>query len=42
MIFFLFVSNSHLTNYAYDNILYAFGYDLQEIKDISCFGFNVV
>ena len=30
---FLFVSNSYLSNYADDNTLYAFGYNLEEIKN---------
>ena len=30
---FLFVSNSYLSNYADDNTLYGFGYNLEEIKN---------
>ena len=30
---FLFVSNSYLSNYADDNTLYVFGYNLEEIKN---------
>ena len=39
---FLFVSNSYLSNYADDNTLYAFGYNLEEIKNTLCFDFDLV
>ena len=39
---FLFLSNSYLSNYANDNTLYAFGYDLEEIKNALRFHFNLV
>ena len=35
---FLFVSNSYLSNYADDNTLYAFGHNLEEIKNTLRFG----
>ena len=34
---FLFVSNSHLSNYADDNTLHAFGYNMEEIENIHVF-----
>ena len=40
--FFLFVSNSHSSNYANDNTLYVFGYNLEEIKNISRSDFELV
>ena len=39
---FLFVSNSYLSNYADDNTLYAFGYNLEEIKNTLRFDFDLV
>ena len=39
---FLFVSNSYLSNYVNDNPFYAFGYNLEEIKNTLRFGFNLV
>ena len=39
---FLFVSNLYLSNYADENILYAFGYNLKEIKKTMCFDFDLV
>ena len=39
---FLFVSNSYLSNYADDNTLYDFSYNLEEIKNTSCFDFSLV
>ena len=40
--FFIFVSNSHISDYADDNTLYAFGYNLEEIKNILRFNFDLV
>ena len=40
--FFLFVSNSYLSNYANDNTLYDFGYNLEEIKNTLRFDFDLV
>ena len=37
---FFFVSNSYLSNYADDNTLYAFGYNLKEIKNTLRFDFD--
>ena len=42
MIFFLFVSNSHLSNYADDSTLYTFGYNLDKLKYILRFDFDLV
>ena len=39
---FLVVSNSYLSNYADDNTLYAFGYNLEEIKNTLRFDFDLV
>ena len=39
---FLFVSNSFLSNYADDNTLYTFGYNLEEIKNTLRFDFELV
>ena len=39
---FFFVSNSYLSNYANGNILYAFDYNLEEIKSILRFDFDLV
>ena len=39
---FLFVSNPHLSNHADDNTLYTFGYNLEEIKNILRFDFDLV
>ena len=39
---FLFLSNSHLSNYANDNTLYAFGNNLEEIKNTLHFDFDLV
>ena len=39
---FIFVSNSYLSNYSYDNTLYAFVYNLEEIKNTLLFGFDLV
>ena len=39
---FLFVWNLYLSNYANDNTLYAFGYDLEEIKNTLRFDFDLV
>ena len=39
---FLFVANSHLSNYPDDNTLYALGYNLEEINNILRFGFELV
>ena len=39
---FLFVSNSYLSNYADDNALRAFGYNLIEIKNTLRFDFDLV
>ena len=39
---FLFVTNSYLSNYADDNTLYAFGYNLEEIKNTLRFDFDLV
>ena len=39
---FLFVSNSYLRNYADDNTLYAYGYNLEEIKNTLRFDFDLV
>ena len=39
---FLFVSNSCLNNYADGNTLYAFGYNLEEIKNAMRFDFGLV
>ena len=39
---FLFVSNSYLSNYADDNTLYAFGYNLEETKNTLRFDFDLV
>ena len=39
---FIFVLNSHLSNYAYDKTLHAFGLNLEEIKSILCFDFELV
>ena len=39
---FLFVSNSYLSNDADDNTLYAFGYNLEGIKNTLCFDFDLV
>ena len=39
---FLFVSNANLTNYVDDNTLYAFDYNLEEIKNILRFDFDLV
>ena len=39
---FLFVSNSYLSNYANDNTLYAFGYNLEEMKNTLRFDFDLV
>ena len=38
---FLFVSNSYLNNYADDNILYPFGYNLEEVKNTLRFDFDI-
>ena len=38
---FLFVSKSHLSNYAKDNTWYTFGYNLEEIKNVLRFGFEL-
>ena len=37
---FLFISNSHLNDYADDISLYSFGYKLKEIKNPLCFHFT--
>ena len=39
---FLLVSNSYLSNYADDSTLYAFGYNLEEIKNTLHFDFDLV
>ena len=39
---FLFVSNSYLSNYADGSTLYAFGYNLEEIKNKLRFDFDLV
>ena len=39
---FLFVSNSYLSNYADNNTLYAFGYNLKEIKNALRFDFDLI
>ena len=39
---FLFVLNSHLRDYSYDSTLYAFGYNLEETKNILHFDFSLV
>ena len=39
---YLFVSNSHLSNNAGDNTLYAFGYNLEKIKKMLRFDFDLV
>ena len=39
---FLFVSNLYLSNYADNNTLHAFGYNLEETKNTLCFDFDVV
>ena len=39
---FLFVSNSCLSNYANDNTLHAFGYNLEEINNRLYFDFDLV
>ena len=39
---FRFVSNSYLSNYIDDNTLYAFGYNLEEIKNTLRFDFDLV
>ena len=39
---FLFASNSSLSNYADGNTLYAFGYNLEEIKNTLRFDFDLV
>ena len=39
---FLFLSNSHLSNYANDNTLYAFANNLEEIKNTLHFDFDLV
>ena len=37
---FVFLSNSYLSNYADDNTLYTFGYNLEEIKNTLRFDFD--
>ena len=39
---FLFVSNSYLSNYVGDNTLYAFDYNLEEIKNTLRFDFDLI
>ena len=39
---FLFISNSYLSNYADDNTLWHFGYNLEEIKNMLRFDFDLV
>ena len=39
---FLFVSNSYLSNYTDDNTLYAFGYNLEDIKNRLRFDFDLI
>ena len=39
---FLFVSNSYLSNYADDSILYEFGYNLEEVRNTLRFDFDLV
>ena len=40
--FFPFVSNSHLSNFADSDTLYTFGYNLEEIKNILRFDFDLI
>ena len=39
---FLFVSSSKLSNYADDNTLYTFGYNLEEVKEVLLHDLNKV
>ena len=39
---FLFISNPYLSNYVHDNTLYAIGYNLEQIKNILRFDFDLV
>ena len=39
---FRFVSNSYLSNYADDNIFYASGFNLEEVKNVLCTDFDTV
>ena len=41
-VLFLFISNSYSSNYTDDNTIYAFGYNLEEIKNTLRFDFDLV